>query len=108
MDDPEDETAARYDAHLRTTWEHTHLGTAAVVPRSLAQPKPSRETPPERPGEHYLGDSVTVRREDSVAILARDFSDGRRHEIRLDPAVLDEFLTWVEDMDPPVWRAERV
>jgi hypothetical protein len=57
--------------------------------------------------EHYIGDSMSAREEGGEVILARDFSDGRRREVRLDPVVLDEFLAWIEEREPPAWRAER-
>lgn len=57
----------------------------------------------------YLGDSVSALCfGDGTVRITRDFSTAMQHVIDLDPLVLDEFLAWIEEQDPPVWRAERV
>lgn len=58
--------------------------------------------------ETYLGDSTSVRLkrckaagggESFIIFVWRDYSDGTRREIRIDPLVLSEFLDWLEEND---------
>lgn len=44
----------------------------------------------------YLGDSTNARLEGTVVYLEREFSTGRKIEVRLDPLVLGEFIAWLE------------
>lgn len=62
--------------------------------------------------ERYLGDSVSVSAvlDDGFTVveLTREFSDGNTHTIRLDSAVLSEFIVWLDDvgllkLDPKTW-----
>lgn len=46
----------------------------------------------------YLGDSISVREnEHGEVALLREYEDGYKTAIYLEPLVLDEFLNWLED-----------